>query len=206
MNIVDPRPTPLQIIARRILSITANSASCERLFSAFGLVLTRLRSRLGVQTMADVAELRLHLRDEHRRSGIAKQNLRKRMLSTTPGEPTPIGPPVPDAQDDTPVASVQLEDTEDTHWHENNLEDIISGLQVRLDADVDVDAVSLGQIHCPIKQLFNFSNTTWMELQEKYCMRGLEEEMEVYDLVDLDAPSEPDAFAEFDSFEESIMI
>ena len=121
-----------------------------------------------------------------------------------PNEPTAIGPPAPDAQDNTLVASAQVEDTED--MHEDILQDILSGLQVRLEADVDVEVVSLSQIHSPIKQLFNFSNTTWLELQEKYCMCGLEEEMEVYDLVDLDAPSEPDAFADFNSFEESIMI
>ncbi|OAX37783.1 hypothetical protein K503DRAFT_771158 [Rhizopogon vinicolor AM-OR11-026] len=47
-----------------IFSICANSTSCERLFGLFGLILSRLRSRLALKKMLDLAELRLHLRDE----------------------------------------------------------------------------------------------------------------------------------------------
>jgi len=38
-------------LAMRILSISANSASCERLFSMFGNILTKLRNRLGTENM-----------------------------------------------------------------------------------------------------------------------------------------------------------
>jgi len=40
---------PLQMLAQRIFSICANSASCERLFSLFGLILSKLRSRLALE-------------------------------------------------------------------------------------------------------------------------------------------------------------
>ncbi|EGO00225.1 hypothetical protein SERLA73DRAFT_72961 [Serpula lacrymans var. lacrymans S7.3] len=43
-NLVNPLPTPLECLARHLLTVSANSASCERLFSAFGLILTQLRS------------------------------------------------------------------------------------------------------------------------------------------------------------------
>jgi hypothetical protein len=75
--------TPLCQLARRILSICANSASCERLFSMFGLILTRLRSRLWGKAMTDLAELRLHLRDEHVQSVIAKTCLKRNTTSHT---------------------------------------------------------------------------------------------------------------------------
>ncbi|KAG1891625.1 uncharacterized protein F5891DRAFT_924523, partial [Suillus fuscotomentosus] len=42
-------------------SICANSASCERLFSLFGTVLTKLCSCLSLKGLTDLAELRLHL-------------------------------------------------------------------------------------------------------------------------------------------------
>jgi hypothetical protein len=66
--------------------------------------------------------------------------------------------------------------------------------------------ISLGKIHIQISQLFNYANPTWIELEERYCFRGLEEEMEVYDLVDLDVPGEPDLLMDIDSFEESVLI
>jgi hypothetical protein len=60
------REPPLFIcLARHILSVSANSASCERLFSVFGNILTKLRNRLGLQNMNMLAELKMHIRDEH---------------------------------------------------------------------------------------------------------------------------------------------
>ncbi|EGO29091.1 hypothetical protein SERLADRAFT_433098 [Serpula lacrymans var. lacrymans S7.9] len=56
-NLVNPLPTPLERLARHQLTVSANSASCERLFSAFGLILTRLRSRMSIKSMTDLAEL-----------------------------------------------------------------------------------------------------------------------------------------------------
>ncbi|KAF8876093.1 ribonuclease H-like domain-containing protein, partial [Infundibulicybe gibba] len=43
-----------------------------------------------------------------------------------------------------------------------------------------------------IKELFNFQDDTWAEIAKAASMRGLEEEMELYDLVDLDAAGEDD--------------
>ncbi|KAG0698065.1 hypothetical protein DFH29DRAFT_781937, partial [Suillus ampliporus] len=67
--------SPLQMIAQCIFSICANSASCEWLFSLFGMILTKLRSRLGLAKMLNLAELRLHLRDEYTRRGSVKNRL-----------------------------------------------------------------------------------------------------------------------------------
>ncbi|KIK96852.1 hypothetical protein PAXRUDRAFT_137548 [Paxillus rubicundulus Ve08.2h10] len=57
--------SPLQKLAHQVLSICAHSASCERLFSTFGTILTKLRSHLSLQNMVNLAELRLHLCDEY---------------------------------------------------------------------------------------------------------------------------------------------
>ena len=48
-------------LAKRILSFTANSASCERLFSVFGNTLTKLRNRTGTKTLHNLAEIKLHI-------------------------------------------------------------------------------------------------------------------------------------------------
>ena len=57
--------SPFIIFARRLLSVSANSASCERLFSIFGNILTKLRNRTGNTVLTDLAEVKMHIRDEH---------------------------------------------------------------------------------------------------------------------------------------------
>ena len=84
-------PPPLIKLAMHILSICANSASCERLFSTFGNILTKLRSRLGHNTMVDLAELKMHIRDEHLRSGTA--SCLKRFFGAKPNPDNASGPP-----------------------------------------------------------------------------------------------------------------
>lgn len=87
--------SPLQMLAQRIFSICANSASCERLFSLFRLILTKLRSRLALEKMLDLAELRLHLRDEYMRRGSVKDRLRRsRHIIPDPLPPQNKGAPV----------------------------------------------------------------------------------------------------------------
>ena len=73
--------SPLQKIARHIFSIRANSASYKRLFSIFGITFTRLHSRLRPQAMTNLAKLRMHLRDEHIRSGVVKERVKRTITS-----------------------------------------------------------------------------------------------------------------------------
>ncbi|KAI6102723.1 hypothetical protein EDD16DRAFT_1494523, partial [Pisolithus croceorrhizus] len=70
--------TPLQKVAFRLFANCANSVSCECLFSMFGLTLTCLHSRLRSEAMTSLAELWLHLQDEHAQSGQAKHRLKLR--------------------------------------------------------------------------------------------------------------------------------
>ncbi|KAG7090004.1 hypothetical protein E1B28_011626 [Marasmius oreades] len=63
---------PLIKLRKRVLSISANSASCERLFSVFGNILTKLQNQLGTPTLSNLAELKMLIRDEYLQSGEAK--------------------------------------------------------------------------------------------------------------------------------------
>lgn len=58
-------PPEFARLARCILSVCANSASCERLFSVFGATLSKLRNRLGINALEALAELKMHVRDEN---------------------------------------------------------------------------------------------------------------------------------------------
>ena len=73
----DEHAYPVIVFARRLLSICPNSASCERLFSHFGLILTKLRTKLSSKKLVDLAEMKLHLRDEHIRTGEYKSVRRR---------------------------------------------------------------------------------------------------------------------------------
>lgn len=43
-----------------------------------------------------------------------------------------------------------------------------------------------------LAELFDFSNTTWIDITQKICMKSLDEELELYKLVDMDAEGEAD--------------
>ena len=52
-------------LGRRLLSITANSASCERLFSEYGIILSKRQTRLLQDHMMQCAQLKAQIRNEH---------------------------------------------------------------------------------------------------------------------------------------------
>jgi hypothetical protein len=54
--------------------------TCERLWSIFGNTLTKLRNRLGIETLTSLSELKMHIHDEHVQKEIKKQM--KRMFVT----------------------------------------------------------------------------------------------------------------------------
>jgi hypothetical protein len=84
---------PLVKFAGRLLSISVNSASCERLFSIFGTTLTKVRNCLSDQTLKSLAELKMFVRDEHRESAAARTRI-KRQFVEVPLETASSAPPV----------------------------------------------------------------------------------------------------------------
>jgi hypothetical protein len=62
--------SPFIVFAKRILSVSANSASCERLFSIFGNILTKVRNRTGDPVLVNLSKVKMHVRDEHIANGI----------------------------------------------------------------------------------------------------------------------------------------
>jgi hypothetical protein len=82
-------PRPLHKIARRLLSICPNSASCERLFSVFGGILTKWRNRLSTENLTRLAELKMYVHEEHVRDDAVKKRLKRKYADvveeTAPG-------------------------------------------------------------------------------------------------------------------------
>ncbi|KAG2359137.1 hypothetical protein BDR07DRAFT_1361392 [Suillus spraguei] len=155
----DTEPTPLQKFAHRIFSICANSASCEHLFSLFSAVLTKLRSRLGLKDLTNLAELCLHLRDEYTQMGDKKGRLHRARKII----PDPLHPPPP-VTSETSTDSLQSDDlsvseqpethNEDEDYH--SLRSIASILAQRSFDDEDATGSASLFSNVPLQQLFNF--------------------------------------------------
>src|SRR6202012_752523 len=89
---------PLSRLAVHIFSICPNSASCERLFSAYGQILSDKRTSMLPTQMCDLAELKMHIRNQliqanGRSNLIARAKRRAGTLTTTsiPGDQTAVG-------------------------------------------------------------------------------------------------------------------
>ncbi|KAF6748208.1 hypothetical protein DFP72DRAFT_820612, partial [Ephemerocybe angulata] len=76
--------TPLIRLARHLFSAGTNSASCERLFSAFGNILTKLRNRLGVVNMQNITELKMRVNDGHRNDKDTQTRLKRHFVADKP--------------------------------------------------------------------------------------------------------------------------
>lgn len=193
------RPTPLAKLAKRLFSVCVNSASCERLFSMFGVTLSRLRSRLRPQAMTDLAELRLHLRDEHLKSGRVKERMKRKMTShhsevarDASGQPVATVATTTDLEQEGPSNNPQAES-------ELLADDADSGLLRHItsslagNAEDDDDDDDLNHTSRKIADIFNFENSVWTEISKELAIRGLDDELELYELIDLDAAGEDDS-------------
>lgn len=108
--------------ARRVLSISANSASCERLFSVYGNILTKHRSRLLVKNLTNNAELKMHIRDEHLRNKEAQLRQKRRFERRTKAElqdAQRLQPTIPVVNN--PPTNTQASASTTTHVVESNV-------------------------------------------------------------------------------------
>jgi hypothetical protein len=197
-------------LARHILSICPNSASVERLWSVFGTILTKLRTRLGNAALLNLAELKLYLREEHMRARSVQTRL-KRSFGTLVEDPsgqttsptsisttTPVPTPVP--IDTEPAATAEAPMAQDTPpITRNSSPDSVSIRPPGMRAIIQelIEAVELDNeeppepspnaLSIPIKDLFDFTQSYWVDSYSKLAMRGLQDELELYELLDLDA-------------------
>ncbi|KDQ10783.1 hypothetical protein BOTBODRAFT_74233, partial [Botryobasidium botryosum FD-172 SS1] len=77
MTSADEASMPLACLACHLLAICPNSASCERLFSAFGNILTRLCNRTSISTLTNLASLKMHLHLSHVETGAVQRWLQR---------------------------------------------------------------------------------------------------------------------------------
>ena len=171
--------------------------------------------------MTSLAELRLHLRDEHSRTGQAINRFKHRATTySTPSlrqqSDSVASPTTGDPQCQVPPESfdAQIDEEPDTNTNEARDEssaeptitDIIGQLISNSD-DAELDEEFLPLIEkLKIKELFEFSNDHWLNVMKNVAMRGLQEELELYELVDLDAEGVPNDDPELDSMTAAVML
>lgn len=211
---VDRDPPAFIRLAKHILSISANSASCERLFSVFGNILTKVRNRLGTNNMVILAELKMHIRDEHAQKD-TKRRLKRVFQVRTDAEKVAAAaaallqsPPLP-ASLQQPEASTmdtpgEFEACDDDARHiaspMNSFRSMVEQqLQLVDDDDTDCTPVRLSSIGLtPIRSLFDFTRSHWVDMHLKTSIRSFDEELRLYEMLDLDAEGEDDVGIDVD--------
>ncbi|KAH9029946.1 ribonuclease H-like domain-containing protein [Lactarius pseudohatsudake] len=204
MSHPDHQPTPLAQLARRILSICPNSASVERLWSVFGTILTRLRTQLGNKALLDIAELKLYLREEHLRARSVQTRL-KRSFGTALEEDQSMPPPrittaavvvgaesaltadIPMEQDTSTPCGNDITDSVGQQSMRGIAQELIDAVETDDSAEPPEPSSNVLRLSIPIRNLFDFTQSYWVEAYEKLAMRGLQDELELYELLDLDA-------------------
>ncbi|EJF60609.1 hypothetical protein DICSQDRAFT_62505 [Dichomitus squalens LYAD-421 SS1] len=185
-------PIPaLNRIAIHILSICPNSANCERLFSTLGLIMTDLRSRLGLPTLMNLAELRLHLRDENIRNNI-KVRLKRHF-----GDRAMV-PLVQKSAESEAIAGCPSTERSTTHTgsqggtpSQGAFCDLVRQHQCE-DTDANDDTIFPSVIKIKLESLFDFSLSYWQKRRGESDMTAtLDEELEVWNILDMDADGEP---------------
>jgi hypothetical protein len=104
-------------LAIHILSIIANSAGCERLFSEMGHIHTKRRNRLSYQKVFDTAVVRMDLKRQHAVSGLTRTRLRREFGISIPSPDVAHSPDIEtekDQHDETgeEIAEIDMLDEE----------------------------------------------------------------------------------------------
>ncbi|OAX30556.1 hypothetical protein K503DRAFT_705097, partial [Rhizopogon vinicolor AM-OR11-026] len=148
---------------------------------------------LALEKMLDLAELRLHLRDEYMRRGSIKDRLRRSRHIIPDPLPTQHKDTSASSNEITPEITPETRDF-DLDGDENSLTIIATALgqQSELDDIDDLMTFTSAFEQITIQQLFNLSDDTWTKLMERIGMRLLNDELEFYELVELDAEGEAD--------------
>lgn len=214
---------PLISFASRLLSVTANSASCERLFSAFGATLTKLRNRLGVSVLRELTELKMHIRDGHLRDQTARSRLKRSFNLPTGPAGTQADASIPDSE--TPSESVANRvPSSSGPSQEAPQTQAASGSEIsefRALVQQEIEAVTIDDLDSdplftepgfttypliPISTLFDFSNKHWSDILSRHGDHNFDEELALYELLDLDAAGEDDVDVELDEITTQTLI
>ena len=198
----------------RILNICANSATCERLWSVYGITLTKLRNRLGTETLTSLGELKMHIRDEHMRKETKTRmkrlfSIRAQAAGPIP-TPTALVEPAENDNDDSDAAAAAATTQTNSGDAHNGFREIADEQARRVAEDeTDQAPVTVSTIigrPIPLEHLFDFTDSHWTTIYEKTARRSFDEELELYELLDMDAAGEEEADIDIDDSTADVML
>ncbi|KIK78261.1 hypothetical protein PAXRUDRAFT_16962 [Paxillus rubicundulus Ve08.2h10] len=173
-------PTPFILLARHILTVTANSASC---------------------TLQALAELNMHICDQQIQKG-TKEHLKQHFGEWHPQTnrnaamaPVNVGAALPSFPL-TPVSHPPAHPVTITPRTQVTAVDDIDTAPIR-------GSSTLPQIK--IQELFDFGNGHWSGIYSRVAKRSFDEELDLYDLLDADADDEEDFKIELDGATEEVL-
>ena len=162
---------------------------------------------MGIQTMNNIGELKLHIRDEHVQHQ-TKKRLKKIFHSRAAAVPPPPPPPTnlspaPNPFDNNSDSSEENFDVPFRSRQASNDFESVANWFVDL-ANNDITETDLEPIRMaafgpqPIHKLFDFTRKHWVDTFSKSAVRSFDEELELYELLDLDAAGEDDIANDLD--------
>ena len=196
-------PTPFFLLTDRLLSIVANSATCEWLFSVFGTMLTKLRNRIGTTMLSSLAELKMHIRSEHQEKSTKTQM--KHMFECR-SKPAPLSTTslsqLPSSNSNPGDSEI---DIDEVIWSTSNTS--APGLRDLIPDEITDDGTSIAGPNASIslEDLFNFSVGHWLNLYGESADRYLAEELELCELLSRDAATEGGAEIDVDEMTGDIL-
>ncbi|KIY49894.1 hypothetical protein FISHEDRAFT_31177, partial [Fistulina hepatica ATCC 64428] len=198
-------PPPLVRLALHIFSIVANSASCERLFSVFGHILTKTRNRLTTRHLEELATVKMQIRDQQLADNELKSHVKRHFgkgseavtyatLSSALSAESSLmeSESDPDSFSDSEMQSLEAQ-VRDTG---RGFAGVAERLTTAVNEDGDDEDFSADVPWprkfppIPIAKLFDFNNTLWVNSYKRSAHRSFEEELKFYELVNLDGEGE----------------
>lgn len=158
----------------------------------------------------------MHLRDEHLRLG-TKKDVKRRAFGIWSDNARQVEEPASGDDNQVPtlpaVQSTQSTPTANTRTNTSrisstnrSLHAITGNLTALADADDDVSITpSNGSISIKLTNLFKSDNPHWTAFQQRSAVGSLQDELEAYELLDLDAPGEDDLDFDIDPAIENIL-
>ncbi|QRV84724.1 hAT family dimerization protein [Ceratobasidium sp. AG-Ba] len=200
-------------LAIHVLSIVANSAGCERLFSEMGHIHTKRRAQLTFGKVFDTAVVRMDLKRKHAAEGMTRARLQRQFGSLSIDPTSSVDHNSESNSDQHDETAEQIADTdmmdEDPAAHD------ITALAARLHQDVLDDEDPLDeesetavktepgavsrpsrtffgtQTAIPLAELFNYSHSgpegQGLDAFMKGGLVNLQKELEIYDLATREA-------------------
>ena len=147
---------------------------------------------MGTSTLSSIAELKMHVRNEHQLNSTKiwmKRMFVARSTTIPPNEssilPTLAHPPSPQS----PASDETNEENEDLNHARpvgSSFRDLVS-THGSVPIEDDEPCVHSQEGKLTLSQLFNFGNDHWIKSYEKHTRKSFDEELALYDLLNEDA-------------------